>query len=99
VAETALTPEVVRAATLLVKRHLVLFVVIGELDLQATAERSPNTVVEMYETAAAREVIQRRDLLLATLRRAGVLALETTAAGLSLAVVNHYLAVKQRGRI
>lgn len=99
VAETALTPDVVRAAALLVKRHVVLFVVIGELDLQVTADRTATTVADMYETASAREVIERRDLLLATLRRSGVLALETAPAGLSLAVVNHYLEVKQRGRI
>jgi uncharacterized protein (DUF58 family) len=99
VAETALTPDVVRAATLLVKRHVVLFVVIGELDLQMMAGRTPETVADMYETASAQEVIQRRDLLLATLRRGGALALETAPAGLSLAVVNQYLEVKQRGRI
>jgi hypothetical protein len=80
-------------------RHVVLFVVIGELDLQAAARRRPETVDEMFETAAAQEVVHRRDLLLATLRQQGALALETTAAALSLAVVNQYLDVKQRGRI
>jgi uncharacterized protein (DUF58 family) len=98
-AETTLTPDVVRAAAMLVKRHVVLVVVIGELDLQTMAERTAGTVDEMYDTAAAREVVQRRDLCLATLRRAGVLAIETTPAGLSLAVVNQYLKAKQRGRI
>jgi uncharacterized protein (DUF58 family) len=98
-AETAITPDVVRAAASLVKRHVVLFVVIGELDLQAMAGRTPKTVAEMYETAAAQEVIERRELLLATLRRSGVMALETAPAGLSLAVVNRYLEVKQRGQI
>jgi hypothetical protein len=53
----------------------------------------------MYETAAAQEVVQRRELTLARLRERGALALETDAAGLSLAVVNQYLEVKQRNRL
>ena len=98
-AESAMTPDVIRAAAHLMTRHVVLFVVIGELDLQAAARRRPETVDEMFETAAAQEVVHRRELLLATLRQQGALALETTAAALSLAVVNQYLDVKQRGRI
>jgi uncharacterized protein (DUF58 family) len=98
-AESTMTPDVVRAASRLMTRHLVLFVVIGEPDLQRTAARAPGTVAEMYETAAAQEVVQRRELTLARLRERGALALETDAAGLSLAVVNQYLEVKQRNRL
>jgi uncharacterized protein (DUF58 family) len=99
VAETAMTPDVVRAASLLMRRHVVLFVVIGQPDLREVAHRRPRTVPEMYETAAAQEVAHRRDLLLARLRQGGALALETTARGLSLALVNGYLDVKQRSKL
>jgi uncharacterized protein (DUF58 family) len=98
-AESAMTPEVVRATARLMTRHLVLFVVIGEPDLQRTAARTPRRVSEMYETAAAQEVVHRRELTLARLRERGALAVETDAAGLSLAVVNRYLDVKQRNRL
>lgn len=98
-AETAMTPEVVRAATHVMAHHVVLFIVIGEPELQALARRTPDTVEAMYDTAAAQEVVHRRELLLAKLRQNGALALETTAAGLSLAVVNGYLDIKQRGRV
>jgi uncharacterized protein (DUF58 family) len=98
-AETAMTPDVVRAAAQLMSRHVVLFVVIGQPDLSALAERDPRTVEEMYQTAAAQEVAHRRELLLATLRARGALALETSSAGLSAAVVNGYLDVKQRNRL
>ena len=73
--ETAMTPEVVRAATQLMTRHVVLFVVIGEPDLRRVAERRPGGVHEMYESAAAQEVVHRRERLLAQSarrRRAGV---------------------------
>jgi uncharacterized protein (DUF58 family) len=98
-AETAMTPEVVRAATRLMRRHVVLFVVIGEPDLQAMARHQPDTVPEMFETAAAQEVVHRRETLLAKLREGGAMAIETDAGGLSLAVVNGYLDVKQRNRV
>jgi uncharacterized protein (DUF58 family) len=98
-AETAMTPDVIRAAARLMARHVVLFVVIGQPDLTEMAARVPSTTTEMFETAAAQEVEHRRELLLATLRARGALALETTSAGLSAAVVNGYLDVKQRNRL
>jgi uncharacterized protein (DUF58 family) len=98
-AETAMTPEVIRAAARLMTRHVVLFVVIGQPDLTTVAERDPATPDEMYETAAAQEIAQRRELLLTTLRARGALAIETTSAGLSAAIVNGYLDVKQRNKL
>jgi len=76
----------------------VLFVVIGQPDLQRVAMRKAATADEMYETAAAQEVVHRRDVLLARLRSQGALALEASAK-LSPALVNAYLDVKQRSRL
>jgi uncharacterized protein (DUF58 family) len=98
VPDTAMTPEVVAAASQLMGRHLVLFVVIGQPDLQRVAMRRAATADEMYETAAAQEVVHRRDVLLARLRSQGALALEA-GAKLSPALVNAYLDVKQRNRL
>src|SRR5262249_12785969 len=99
VAETAMTPEVIRAAAQLIPRHLVLVMIIGQPDLEAMVVRRPATPQEMYEIAAAQEVLHRRELLLARLREAGALALETSADGLSLALVNSYLEIKQRNQL
>ena len=98
VADTAMTPEVVQAASRLIGRHLVLFVVIGQPDLARVALERPERVAEMYRSAAAQEVVRRRDVLLARLRTQGALALEASAE-LSPAVVNAYLEVKQRNRL
>src|ERR1700742_3782505 len=70
-AETAMTPEVIEAATALLPTHLVLFVVIGQPDLQAAAARRPTDASEMYEVSAAQEIAHRRELLLARLRERG----------------------------
>ena len=98
-AETAMTPEVIRAATHVMSRHVVVLAAVGDPDLQALATRMPDSVEQMFQGAAAQEIAQRRELLLARLRERGVVALETTAEGLSLALVNTYLDVKQRGRL
>jgi uncharacterized protein (DUF58 family) len=98
VPDTAMTPEVVAAASQLTGRHLVLFVVIGHPDLHRVSMRKAATPDEMYETAAAQEVVHRRDVLLARLRAQGAVALEARGT-LSPALVNAYLDVKQRNRL
>jgi len=94
-AETAMTPEVIEAVAKLMPRHLVLFVVIGQPDLQMAASRRPKNVSEMYEVSAAQEVIHRRELLLARLRERGALAVEADSGELAPLLVNSYLAIKQ----
>jgi uncharacterized protein (DUF58 family) len=98
-AETAMTPEVMEAAFQLMPRHLVLFVVIGQPDLNELAAKRPKDAREMYQIAAAQEVMHRRELLLARMREQGALALETTSSKLSTTLVNSYLEVKQRSQL
>lgn len=96
--DVAVTPDVVQAVTMLMPRHLVLFAVIGQPDVERVAWRRPGDVEQMYETAAAQEVLTRRRLLLAQLRAGGALALEAREK-LTVSLVNTYLEVKDRGRL
>jgi uncharacterized protein (DUF58 family) len=98
-AETAMTPEVIEAAATLLPRHLVLFVVIGQPDLRAEASLRPESVGEMYQVAAAQEVLHRRELLLARLRERGALAVEADSGELAPFLVNSYLEIKQKSRL
>ena len=98
-AETAVTPEVLDAARLLLTRHVVVLVVIGQPDLKEMASREPDSIQAMYLAAAAQETAHRREVLLASLRRRGALALETDHAGAAAAAVNSYLEVKERNLI
>jgi uncharacterized protein (DUF58 family) len=98
-AETAMTPEVVEAASLMMPRHLVLFVVIGQPDLNELAVQEPKDKEQMYQIAAAQEMMHRRELLLARLRERGALALEVSSASLAPVLVNSYLAVKERNQL
>jgi uncharacterized protein (DUF58 family) len=95
-AETAMTPEVIEGASRLLSRHLVLFVVIANPELARAAAERPRDPEEMFKVSAAQEMMQRRDLLLARLRERGALALEIEPKGLTTALVNQYLAIKER---
>jgi len=98
-AETAMTPEVIEAASMMMPRHLVLFVVIGQPDLGALASKTPQSESEMYQVAAAQEVVHRRELLLARLREHGALALEVSSGDVSPVLVNNYLQIKERNQL
>jgi uncharacterized protein (DUF58 family) len=98
-AETATIPEVIESAMHMAQRHLVLFTVIGQPELRAMAHERPETARAMFRQTAALEIVQRRDLLLRTLRQHGALTLEVEPAKLSTAVVNQYLMAKDRSLI
>ena len=97
--ETAATPEVIESVSRLARRHLVLFTVIGQPELRELLRERPTTPREMFRHVAAQEIVQRRDVLLRTLRQQGVLTLEVDPSRLSSAVVNQYLGAKERGLI
>jgi uncharacterized protein (DUF58 family) len=98
-AETAMTPEVIEAASMMMPRHLVLFVVIGQPDLGELAAKRPQSETEMYRVAAAQEMVHRRELLLARLRERGALAMEVSSGAISPMLVNSYLRIKERNQL
>jgi uncharacterized protein (DUF58 family) len=97
--ETATTPEVIESASRLAHRHLVLFTVIGQPELRGLLRERPENARQMFHHVAAQEIVQRRDVLLRTLRQQGALTLEVDPAHLSSAVVNQYLSAKERSLI
>ncbi len=98
-AETAMTPEVIEAASMMMPRHLVLFVVMGQPDLGELASKTPQSESEMYQVAAAQEMVHRRELLLARLRERGALAMEVSSGAVSPVLVNAYLQIKERNQL
>ena len=94
-----MTPEVIQGAMELIPPHLLLFVVVSQADLRARAAAEPANADEMFEIAAAQELVNRREHLLARVREKGALALEADWRSLSTVVVNQYLNVKEQSRI
>lgn len=95
-AETAMTPEVVEAGSQVAVRHLLVFMAMGQPDLNAAAAVRPGSGEEMYRSVAAQEMVYRRELLLGRLRERGALAMESAPRKLATAVLNQYLFVKER---
>lgn len=98
-AETAATPEVIECTAAISRRHLVLLAVMQQTELRELVAARPESVQEMYRYSAALEIVHRRDLLLRQLRQQGATVLECAAAGLSTALANQYLQVKERNLI
>ncbi|HEX4005091.1 MAG TPA: DUF58 domain-containing protein [Acidobacteriaceae bacterium] len=97
IADSARRPDVAEAALDLARRHLVLLVVLGHEEIRAVAARPPANAAQMFESAAAQEVLERRRHTLAGLRAKGVLVVETTPGALRTDAINEYLEVKARG--
>lgn len=95
--DSAGKPELVTAASELVRRHLVVLVLLKHPELEELAARVPKTREEMFHTAAAQEMLERRRETIAHLERQGVLIVETTAEEVGARAVSQYLEVKARG--
>ena len=98
-AETAMTPEVIEGASLMLKRNLVLFMVIGDPALTRKATSRPKNSEQMYEMVAAQEMLHRREVIISRLRDRGALAMEVAPGQLSVAVMSQYLMIKERSLI
>jgi uncharacterized protein (DUF58 family) len=95
-AESAMRPEVVDGAMQLLRRHVLLFVAMGQPDVEMLARACSKNVEEMFRAAAAQELMGRRELLLARLRELGALTLDMDPSQVTMAVLNQYLLVKER---
>ncbi len=95
--DSAGKPELVTAAAELVRRHLVVLVLLQHPELEALAARTPRTEEEMFQAAAAQEMLERRRATVAQLEAQGVLIVETTAEEVGVNAVSTYLEVKAKG--
>ena len=99
IADSAGRPEVVSAAIDLVRRHLVLLVLLHHPELDALASSESATVEQMYRSAAAKEMLDRRRSTIAKLRQQGVLVVEAAPGEVGLRAINSYLEIKAKGLI
>jgi uncharacterized protein (DUF58 family) len=98
-ADTSMTPEVIESASQILSKHLLLFAVIAQTDLNELSARYPGSSEDMYEIAAAQEMVHRRESLISKVRNRGALALEIAPSRLTTELVNQYLKVKERNLI
>ncbi len=88
--------SLISQVSLLARSSLPLVVTISEPDVYAAARQSPKSSLEVYQRAAAMQLLDEREVVLDTLRKRGVSTLDVPANQLSTAVINRYLELKGR---
>lgn len=89
--------DLVAHALRLAARHLVLVVAMSDPELTAVVQTSIDASSQVYEWAAAEELLSGRRRAFETLQRGGVQCLDVEAGRLSPALVERYLELKERG--
>ncbi len=77
------------------RRHLVLFVALGEPALARTAGALPASVADLTRAVIADGFLRERRVVLERLRRLGVQCLDAPSASLGIDLVNRYLEIKR----
>jgi uncharacterized protein (DUF58 family) len=80
----------------LIRRHLILFVVMRDEELEELAATPPETPEDVSRAVVAAALLRERDLVLARLRRLGAHIVEAPADRVGPAVLNVYLDLKRR---
>ena len=83
----------------LLGKHLLLFVVLRDAELEAFTAAEPHAPDDLSRAVTAAGLLRERRLVLTRLRHLGVEVVEAPAAAAGPAVVNAYMDLKRRGRL
>lgn len=88
-----------RATERLVTKHLLVFVVSTDSELESIVAKVPERDHDMLEATIAAELLRDRRVVLARLRRMGALVVEAPAAAITSGLLSTYIAAKRQGRL
>lgn len=97
IADPTGTELMLRAAGRLLDRHLLLFVVLRDDELDALLEAEPVNPADVTRAAAAATLVRERRIVISRLRRLGIQVLETSHDRAAVDLVRRYLDIKRRG--
>ena len=80
----------------LMRRHLVLFVIIRNEELEGIVRAAPLTPEDVSRSVAADALLREHEIVVARLRRMGVLIVDAPVSRLGPALLNSYLDLKKR---
>jgi uncharacterized protein (DUF58 family) len=95
-ADTTAAELMIETVSRLIKRHLVLFVVMRDEELETLVSTVPETPEDVSRAVVAASLLRERDLVLARLRRLGAHIVEAEAQHVGPAILNAYLDLKRR---
>jgi len=82
----------------LLRRHLVLFVIFRDEELDAMANQEPKTPEDVSRAVIADAMLREREVVVERLRRLGVQIVDAPVAEISAHLLKSYFAVKRRDR-
>jgi uncharacterized protein (DUF58 family) len=82
-----------------VNRHVVIFVTLRDSVLEGLADAEPEGFADVARSVVAHDMLRDRGIVFEKLERLGIHCLDVSSAGLSAALINRYLRIKQRGLI
>jgi uncharacterized protein (DUF58 family) len=80
-------------------RHVVVLVTMRDNDLQQTIDAEPSSFEAVAGSVIAQDIQRDRSVVFERLERMGLHCLDVSTAGVTIALVNRYLLIKQRGLI
>jgi uncharacterized protein (DUF58 family) len=80
-------------------KHVVVFVTLRDNALQKSVDAEPHSFLGVAEAVVAGDFQREREIVLERLERLGLHCLDVPSGGLSVALINRYLLIKQRGLI
>jgi uncharacterized protein (DUF58 family) len=80
-------------------RHVVLFVTLRDSVLQGIVDAPPDRFEDVTKSVVAHDMLRDREIVFERLERLGIHCLDVSPTGLSSALINRYLQIKQRGLI
>ena len=80
-------------------RHVVMFVTQRGSVLQRAVDAAPSRFTDVAQAVIAHDFLRERSIVFERLERLGVHCLDVASRGLSVALINRYLLIKQRGLI
>lgn len=83
----------------LMRRHLVLFVVIRNEELETLARAAPRTPEDVSRAVTADTLLKEREVVVARLRRLGAEVVDAPVNQIGPALINSYLDLKRRDRL
>jgi uncharacterized protein (DUF58 family) len=89
----------VRAMGWLLRRHVVLFVVLRDKDLNDYIAAAPREPADVTRAVTAAALLNEQRAVILRLKRMGLDVLEADHASINLDLINAYIALKQQGRL
>ena len=98
-ADTVSAELMLGAVGTLLKRHLVLFLLFRDEELESLAGAEPHEPEDVVKAVTAASLLRQRRLVIARLRRMGIQVVEATREEAGPALVNAYVSLKRRNML